>query len=119
MSQCRERLVARIQAPKSRDLRETATFPRRGTGQERQCRYPSPALRRPGEDNRYTYKLQPNQIWNCGEKGFNPDPLPSSIVASQTSRATHQQHRKSHDCITANVCVRECSRQLHATANNL
>eukprot|EP00117_Sycon_ciliatum_P049653 scpid85942/ scgid35164/ Tigger transposable element-derived protein 1 len=46
-----------------------------------------------------------NSIWNVDEKGFNPDPAPRRVVASRRQRNLSQQHRKSQDHITANICV--------------
>lgn len=58
------------------------------------------------------HKLTAPQIWNVDEKGFTPDPLPRRVVASRQAARVHQQHSKSQDHITANVCVNAAGNHL-------
>ena len=51
-------------------------------------------------------------LWNVDEKGFSPDPKPRKVVASKTARTVNQQHRKSHDHITANICINAAGNHL-------
>ncbi|XP_065188306.1 uncharacterized protein LOC135819081 [Sycon ciliatum] len=51
------------------------------------------------------------QLWNVDEKGFNPDPIPKRVVTARASRA-QQQHKRSHDHITANICINACGNHL-------
>lgn len=48
--------------------------------------------------------IGPGQIWNVDEKGFTPDPLPKRVVASHTAKSV-QLHQKSHDHVTASICI--------------
>eukprot|EP00117_Sycon_ciliatum_P013910 scpid4122/ scgid6187/ Tigger transposable element-derived protein 1 len=57
------------------------------------------------------HSIAPGQLWNVDEKGFNPDPIPKRVVTARASKA-QQQHKRSHDHITANICINACGNHL-------
>ena len=63
------------------------------------------------EDTRAMNSIGPHKPWNVDEKGLTPDPLPRAVVAGHISSA-QQQHTKSHDHMSANVCIDVCGSNL-------
>ena len=45
------------------------------------------------------------KIWNVDVKGFTLDPLPRRVIAGQDNQHVYQQHRRTADHITTNICV--------------
>ena len=46
-------------------------------------------------------------LWNVDEKGFNSDSLPRAVVVGRTG-FVRQQHTKSQDHVSANICINAC-----------
>ena len=46
-------------------------------------------------------------LWNVDEKGFNSDSLPRAVVAGRPG-LVRQQHMKSEEHMTANICINAC-----------
>ena len=46
-------------------------------------------------------------LWSVDEKGFNSDFLPRAVVAGRTD-LVRQQHTKSKDHVSANICINAC-----------